>query len=206
MYKHFKALQTAQRIVEILNPACDRVHIAGSIRRKCSEVKDIEIVCQPKKVFVKEEGNLFGEGEWAVSPDFVCAIEQFTEVVEKGKPSGRYMKITLKGGMPLDLFMPQTDDYFRQLIIRTGSADYVHHVIAASWRLMGWCGTDVGLRRMIDCRGHEGPDGKTKWTCNNPKATLPPVWQSEEEVFAWLNLPFTPPECRVLKTVLNHYQ
>lgn len=201
------ATHIANRLVEILSPVCDRIHIAGSIRRCQSQVKDIEIVCQPKMIFQKDHTNLFQQGEWVINPDFQKATNRFTDKIEKGKHTGRYMKIILKGGMPIDLFMPAKEDYFRQLIIRTGSTDYVHHVIAASWRQKGWCGvTGQGLRLMSECTSRISPDNKTVWYCNNKYPTLPPAWQSEEEVFAWLGLLYTPPECREVKTVLNHHQ
>lgn len=204
-YQLSSALRTANRVVEILTPVCDRIHIAGSIRRQRAEVKDIEIVCQPKKIFKPDLTDLFNQGEWMVSPDFDHALSVFTERIVKGKSTGRMMQIILKGGKPLDLFMPDPDDYFRQLVIRTGSADYVHSVIATAWRQHGWCGAQgKGLRLMSECTSRVGSDQKTVWTCNHPKPTLPPVWQSEEEVFAWLGLPYAPPECRELKTSMDY--
>ena len=201
------AAHTANRIVEILRPVTSRIHIAGSIRRCHAMVKDIEIVCQPKMIFKKDPTNLFQQGEWVMDPEFKTAINIFTDKIEKGKIGGRYLKILLKGGKPLDLFMPAADDYHRQLILRTGSADYVHHVIAAAWRQKGWCGVSgQGLRLMAECTSRTGPDNKTIWYCHNKAPTLPPAWQSEQEVFTWLGLPYTPPECREVKTVLNHHQ
>lgn len=46
--KHSTALVIAEKIKAQLAPHCDRIEIAGSIRRKKPEVKDIEIVVIPK--------------------------------------------------------------------------------------------------------------------------------------------------------------
>ena len=53
-----QAQQIAERIKSELAPHCDRIEIAGSIRRKKPEVKDIEIVCIPKPY----ETGLFASG------------------------------------------------------------------------------------------------------------------------------------------------
>lgn len=41
------AHQMANTLVDLLKPACERIEIAGSIRRMKDEVGDIEIVCKP---------------------------------------------------------------------------------------------------------------------------------------------------------------
>lgn len=46
--KHTEAYQIATRIKAELQPHCERIEIAGSIRRNKPEVKDIEIVAIPK--------------------------------------------------------------------------------------------------------------------------------------------------------------
>ncbi len=43
-----KALEIAEKTKELLAPYCERIEIAGSIRRKKPEVKDIELVAIPK--------------------------------------------------------------------------------------------------------------------------------------------------------------
>ncbi len=43
-----KALEIAERTKKLLAPYCERIEIAGSIRRKKPEVKDIELVAIPK--------------------------------------------------------------------------------------------------------------------------------------------------------------
>lgn len=204
MYILSSAQSTAELVLQHLAPHCDRIEVAGSVRRKVQEVKDLEIVCQPKKVFVKNPALLFDEGKWQVSEDFEFALDNISAAVEKGQVSGRYMKVILKNGMPMDLFMPQPADYFRQLVIRTGNSDYVHNVIAAQWKIKGWCGTENGLRLITECAPKTGTDGKTTWRCTTDHPTLPPVWESEKAFFYWLGLPFTPPECRHINNYVNY--
>jgi len=55
-----EARKLAEQMVERLRPACDKIEIAGSVRRGKPEVKDIEIVCLPR-----DTGNdigLFSDG------------------------------------------------------------------------------------------------------------------------------------------------
>ncbi len=193
----------ANKILEALHPYCDKIHIAGSIRREKPSVKDIEIVCQPKKELKKDPSKLFDEGQWMVMDDFEITLDYITAAVEKGNVNGRYMKLELKNGMPLDLFMPHPSDYIRQLVIRTGSSDYVHHVIAAGWKIKGWCGTADGLRLISECTGKQTSDGKTIWKCTASKPSLPPVWETEEQFFAWLGIPYTPPYLREIHNYSN---
>jgi len=93
-------------------------------------------------------------------------------------------------GLPinLDLFMPEPHDYYRQLAIRTGSAEYAQKVIASGWRRIGWVGTENGLRLEKECYPKDLGGGKKKWICAKQAPTLPPVWESEEAFFSWLNV------------------
>jgi hypothetical protein len=119
----------------------------------------------------------------------------------KGNTEGRYMQFICKGGPTVDLFMPQAADYYRQLAIRTGSADYSSFVIANGWRRIGWVGTPDGLRRILDCT-----ETKSKtWWCWNPKPELPPEWKSEEEFFQWIQVPYVIPAKREVKKSVNIY-
>lgn len=213
MYTYANAYRTAGRFAEILSPHCERLDIAGSVRRAKKEVKDIEIVCQPKREIVKDPELLFDEGKEMVSRDFIHALATITDAVMKGNTEGRYMQIKTKSsicsGIYLDLFMPQPQDYYRQLIIRTGSADYVHNVIAAAWKRKGWCGVkDLGLRLISECDSKQDSAGKTTWhlkpETSNP--TLPPFWHTEEEVFNWLNLEYVIPANREYKPTINPAQ
>lgn len=45
-----RAKAIAERLKELLEPSCDQIEIAGSIRRQKPEVGDIELLCIPKYV------------------------------------------------------------------------------------------------------------------------------------------------------------
>lgn len=189
----FKAKPIADRIVELLSPHCDLIHIAGSVRREKYDVKDIEVCCIPKETFISTD--LFGGGENIRVLEFKTAIDLFSQQIVKGNiATGRYVQLILKGcnDLKLDLFMPEKDDYYRQFAIRTGSSDYSHKIIAGAWIRKGWVGSDQGLRQMKDCVQQQDKG----WKCIFSSGTRPPVWQSEEEFFDWVNLPWILPRLR----------
>lgn len=170
------ANEVANKYRNILLPWCEpnMCRIAGSVRRKEKEVGDIELVCVPKTVHLIP---------------FVTTVKQWYKI--KGEPTGRYTKRGLYEPITLDLFMPHKRDYFRQFVIRTGSAGYSAKVIAVAWVKKGWRGTEDGLRLESQCSQH----GK-KWICNIQSPQLPPEWKSEQEFFDWLGLKYIEPELR----------
>lgn len=200
---HLKtAFPIANRVMELLSPHCEIIHIAGSIRRLEKLIGDIEIVCMPKTESVSLD--LFTTKFQTIKP-FDQAIEMMAEKINKGNSNGRYMQLLLKGGIQLDLFMPRPYDYYRQLAIRTGNSFYVQQVIASGWRKKGWVGVDgVGLRRECDCTKRRG-FGKDIWEINRDVAFVeqPPVWASEEDFFNWLGVEWIPPR---LRNTYSEYQ
>jgi len=208
-YPFAQAAKAADYILQLLKPHCNRIHIAGSIRRLRPDVKDIEIVCEPKKEFL-QNGLFQDQGNWHTSKDFTEALMTISDLVLMGNVNGRYMKIRTNSklcpGITLDLFMPQPDDYYRQYAIRTGSAEYAHNVIAAAWKRRGWAGVkDIGLRQISQCIAKIDGAGKGVYILNpqitNPEK--PPVWNSEMELFSWLGLTYTDPEHRELNNHVN---
>lgn len=174
-----------------LQPHCHKINIAGSIRRKQPDVKDIEIVCTPIKQPCGQ-ASLFDAVAEAAVPKFFEELVHSFGTVEIGKPNGRYMRIMLPEKIKLDLFMPQEQDFYRQLTIRTGSSRYVAMIIAPAWKKKGWCGTEQGLRKIIDCKAVD----EHKWKIINPNGQQPPWWTSEHEFFNWLNLKWIEPHLR----------
>lgn len=123
----------AESIREKLQPYCERIEIAGSIRRRKPVVKDIELVAIPKKIEIPE--GLF-DTALIVHPEF-CRIVNGLEKV-KGEPTGKYTQRILPEGIKLDLFMANKDNWGLIYAIRTGSATFSHRVLARGWVKMGY--------------------------------------------------------------------
>lgn len=110
------AARYAERIVAQLAAYCDRIEIAGSIRRARPTVNDVDIVCQPK---AGQEGILRAR----------CKAR--SEVLSEGSSS---LLVRLKDGLQLDVWFaaPQTADLLTVtpsnwgsvLLCRTGSVTH----------------------------------------------------------------------------------
>jgi DNA polymerase/3'-5' exonuclease PolX len=137
-----QAQQIAERIKSELAPHCDRIEIAGSIRRKKPEVKDIEIVCIPKPY----ETGLFASG-------IAKVVDQWQKV--KGDLPCKYTQRILPDGIKLDMFFAEPENWGLIYAIRTGSAEYSHKVLAAGWVKAGYQSRDGYLwhgRDKYNCR------------------------------------------------------
>lgn len=111
--------------MEQLRPFCDRIEIAGSIRRNKPEVKDIEIVAIPKPY----EVGLFESG-------IATVVNRWEKV--KGELPCKYTQRILPEGIKLDLFFAERGNWGLIFAIRTGSADYSHKVLATGWVKAGY--------------------------------------------------------------------
>ncbi|MCH4551995.1 hypothetical protein [Aestuariibaculum lutulentum] len=123
--EYSKALIIAQKVKQQLAPHCERIEIAGSIRRKKPEVKDIEIVAIPKPYDV----GLFESG-------IALVVNQWEKV--KGELPCKYTQRILPEGIKLDLFFAEWDNWGLIYALRTGSADYSHHILASGWVFQGF--------------------------------------------------------------------
>ena len=128
-----QALEIAERTKDILQPHCERIEIAGSIRRKKSEVKDIEIVCIPKLYDI----GLFASG-------IATIVNHWTKV--KGELPCKYTQRILPEGIKLDLFFAEERNWGLIYAIRTGSAEYSHKVLASRWVRFGFNSEDGFLK------------------------------------------------------------
>lgn len=117
-----KAKSIAESIVSQLQPYCELIHVAGSVRREKPDPHDIEICCIPKK---KEVSDLFGKPLAGLVVNHFYSVVYNLGTVIKGNPEGRFMQIQLPEIM-LDLFMPEPTDFIRQYVVRTGSSEYSH--------------------------------------------------------------------------------
>lgn len=168
------AKRIANAVVELLKPHCERIEIAGSIRRECEIVGDIEIVCIPKPY----ETGLFASGIAQV----VNPWEKIKGELEYGKSkyTQRILPAYIIGvhgkRVALDLFFADVTNWGMILAIRTGSAEYSHEVLAKGWVTRGYKGEG----------GHLVQGGKVYDVLE------------EKDLFARIGLPYCEPKNRHL--------
>jgi DNA polymerase/3'-5' exonuclease PolX len=122
--EHQKAKAIADRLLSELGPYCERIEIAGSVRRGKPEVHDIEIVAVPK---ITEQRDMFGN-VFETGSEIDVAVRQLVQAEARLLKNGpRYKQIALPepDGINLDLFLVLQPAQFGVLFaIRTGPAEF----------------------------------------------------------------------------------
>ncbi|MFH1365915.1 MAG: hypothetical protein ABIG99_00780 [Patescibacteria group bacterium] len=119
-YPYVEAYEVALGVLEELRPYCERIEIAGSLRRKKTEVGDIEIVAIPKPYDI----GLFQNG-------IALVVNQWQKV--KGELPCKYSQRILSSGIKLDIFFAEEANWGLVFALRTGSADFSHKILANGW-------------------------------------------------------------------------
>jgi len=102
-----EAKKFAEKIMEQIHPYCDRLMVAGSIRRKKSEVRDVDFVLIPKPFLWHR---------------IVAALQRNmdAEVLKHGEKAAQ---LTIDG-INVDLYSATEETWEPLLLIRTGSAEH----------------------------------------------------------------------------------
>ena len=111
------AQKLAEQIIEQIRPHCERIEAAGSIRRKKSEVRDIDLVLIPKPLL------------WYR----IIAILQRNMDAKVVKRGDSIAQLTIRD-VTVDLYSATEQTWGALLLIRTGSAE---HNIKLSKRALG---------------------------------------------------------------------
>ena len=166
-----EAARVAEKVLILLSPWTDVAEVAGSIRRRVPEVKDIEIVAIPSTV----RHGLFGEDTSSVA-EIQETARRWGRVTKCG---GKYIQVedVLGSGITLDLFLVTPPAEWGTIFaIRTGPAEYSHLAVSRIkgrlWRCEGG--------RITDREGNHFPT------------------PTEEKFFEAAQLPCLPPEERGL--------
>ena len=170
-----KGLYTALRLEALLRPSCERIEIAGSIRRRWPTVGDIELVAIPRKRY---QASLLGDVE-AEKTYLDLHLERYPEFY-KVVANGDRMKRILFDGMQVDLFVTDPARWGVIMTLRTGSKDF------ATWLVTS---RDQGGARRVD---RIVKDGRV-WEIGQ---TEPLETPEEPYVFQALGVPWTPLEMR----------
>lgn len=121
--KHSTALEIAERWVHLLEDSCDRIEIAGSVRRLKPEVHDIEIVAMPVRLMPID---LFGHPgvpiNYLESQLHSLELHHDFEFVKNGP---KYKQLALPEGINLDLFLVTPPAQWGVIfLIRTGPKEF----------------------------------------------------------------------------------
>ena len=131
-YEYVKAYTVAEQLAKRLERSCEKLQIAGSLRRRATVVHDIEIVAMPK---IEEMPDLLGETHALRSRLDDTLDELVEERVLKlfpGAKRGPRMKqfAVQPLGIKVDLFIVLPPAQWGTLLaIRTGPAHYSHWLV-----------------------------------------------------------------------------
>ena len=139
-------LETAMAVAEDVGGRmsiyCEKIMVAGSVRRKRPEVKDIELVIIPKMREVSE--GLFDK-KMIRHPNLVALIKEF-DIVKGNPETGKYIQFNTPAGIKIDLFTATRINWGYIYVIRTGSSEF-SQFIAKRWVKWGYNGVGGNLTR-----------------------------------------------------------
>lgn len=148
--EHAAALNLAQSFIRLIESDCERIKIAGSLRRRCKQVGDIEVVCIPKL-----ERNLLGEDGDSLLERRLTELVKTGSLSPPGKNGPRYKQFQIANGrIQLDLFIASPERWGVIFAIRTGSAAFSKSLVTTQER---GGRLDDGLV-VLEGRVRRGPD------------------------------------------------
>lgn len=180
-WPHAEALAVAEQLQAILSPACRRIAIAGSLRRRKPDVGDVELLFVP--ILTERPDGLFDRRIVDVCSEVVEKMLADGVLAKRPNVNGHFtwgernkLAIHVPSGIPVDLFGTSEANWFVSLVIRTGSKD-------TNLRL-----TNGAIRRGATLNAYGS--GVTWSDGTQTPAT------SEEHVFEMCGVLYLPPERR----------
>lgn len=190
-----EASPVAEQLVALLAPCCERIEVAGSIRREKWEVGDIELLCIPNLRTEQRQVDMFTTED--VSVDELDIF--LTRVVQEGLFSKRLKsngalagfgpknKLLLHraSGIPVDVFTTDARNWGMALLVRTGPAEFNIEVMSRL-KTLGHAGHAYrgitidtfkpATRREVDCPDEETVFRHLRW------GYIPPSLRGKQQV------------------------
>jgi DNA polymerase/3'-5' exonuclease PolX len=145
-----EARALADEVVDLLRPACERIEIAGSIRRRKADIGDVEIVAIPR-LDTGEDADLFGGATVIDRLGVRCADLLGTGVfVPRLNKLGRQaigpaLKWVTYRGFNVDVYSADADTWAVTLAIRTGDAEFSHKLVTPRSQ-QGFCPSHLEVK------------------------------------------------------------
>jgi len=166
------ALAVARRVVSELGPACERIEIAGSLRRGNDAVHDIDIVLLPKD----DAPEKFSLGGPTVLEGVIGQLVSRGSLTPVRGREKIKVFVASKTGIPVDIYIAGPETWATLLLIRTGSKE---HNIKLAQRAR-----QIGMKLRASGDGIEDGNGELLRV------------GAEEDIFRLLELPYLRPEKR----------
>ena len=173
------ARKVADKLAAELTSRCERIEVAGSLRRGKADVGDIEILYVPRLGQVRVPGELFPR-QGSLTDEL---LEQWLAkhmLTKRPNVNGttawgtlNKLAIHTASGIPIDLFATTAVRWFVSLVVRTGSKE-MNTTLANS-----------ALRRGMQLHAYG--------VLENTKTGEQIIPQSEREVFERLGVPYREP-------------
>ena len=121
---------TGQSLIKLLEPSCERIELAGSIRRGRPDLGDIELLCVPKVRVVKD---MFGNPVSAESELEHRCMKLIAEGFLDYRPNVRgaitfglwnQLMVHQGTGIPVEIFTATAEDWGMAMVVRTGPKDF----------------------------------------------------------------------------------
>jgi len=187
-YPRGLALDVARDLLRYIRPLCERVVIAGSLRRGKAEVGDVEIVYISRYLDWPDPEDMLGRVIRTNVMDHALSLMLKLGVIkrrlkENGSPTwGPENKLAVHcgSGMPVDLFETDAQAWANYLVCRTGG-EQTNTAIASAAKSIGWKWNPYGegFTRMF------GPDAGRVFTV-----------REEKDVFEFVGLDYLEPNKR----------
>jgi DNA polymerase (family 10) len=189
-YSWADAMAVADEIVKALRPWCERIEIAGSLRREKETVGDIEILYIPIIRVVPHPFEMFSMLTQNKADEQIAEMEKFKTLerrrnIKGSEVFGEKNKLMrhVASGIPVDLFSATQENWYNYLVCRTGPADLnkliCNRAITKGWH---WMPYGVGFQRETNEKG----------------VHIINTVHSEQEVFAFVALQYLEPAQREL--------
>lgn len=127
-FPHAEALAVATSLKAVLAPSCERIEIAGSLRRHKPEVGDIELLYVP--IVAERPDGLFDKRLVNVTSEVVEKLLADGTLQKRPNVNGSFtwgeqnkLAIHTESGIPVDLFGTKMANWWVSLVIRTGSKE-----------------------------------------------------------------------------------
>ena len=168
-----EALYLLQPVMSQLQPHCQKIELAGDLRRGAAEVIGATILCIPQMVRVPHQESLFGGAAEKVE----VRDPKFCEVVDSLTPLyGTSLQLRfsrLVGGLHIFFHVVQENSWGLMLHQLSGTPEY-----------------NDSMRRRLESFGYRLKDDQL---LHNGRPVAVP---DEQTLYRFAQLPYTPPEMR----------